>query len=151
MLGVWNMYNRVPVTAVSGDTTDSWNYTTKTWRAANAAVSSGILNRITVVNGFNDDAIEAVYHGLASGTNAQPVWFGVGLDSTSAVSGTAGLLIPSANGPASNDGAYRGAVGLGLHFFQAIEAATAVGTMTFYGDNADASFTQMGISINWRN
>jgi len=35
ILGVWNMYNRVAVRGLIGDSADSWTYSTAVWRPAN--------------------------------------------------------------------------------------------------------------------
>ena len=154
-LDVWNMYNRVNVAAVSRDSTNSWNYTTATLRAANAAVASGLNNSISLVVGLQEDVVAATYQVPFSNTNAAVGAInGIGLDSTSAIA--AGSL-PGAALSAATSGAissviasFSGLVGIGLHRLQALEYSAVVGTTTWYGDNGAATLYQMGLTANVR-
>lgn len=148
-LDVWNMYNRVAVAATSKDSTDSWSYTTNTLRSAN----NNTANRITAVFGLNEEAVAAAYTGFVNhgGTGAGTV--GVGLDSTSAYSGSPGSTGSglSATGGNSITASYLGLPGIGQHFFQALEAGGTNGD-TWYGDNAAGTnpANQMALTLQVR-
>lgn len=141
-LFLWNMYNRVEVGAVVGDTTDSWGYTTTTVRSANASDTM----RVSLVVGINEDIAVATYQGVASTSNSRGT-VGVGLDSTSAFSGAPAQFAIEAVA-VSAVGRLVSRPGIGLHFFQALElGATGV---TFYGDNGAATTFQNMLSVHYR-
>lgn len=150
-LYLWNMYNRVTVGAVSRDSTDSWTYTTATWRAANNNNS----NRISVLFGTNEENISAVYSIASASSSGAAVHInGIGLDSTSAIaSGCLTGQAPTGAGPAPAASAaafLNSPLGLGLHYIQALEYSSATGTTTWYGDNGDATTFQMGLQLTTR-
>lgn len=153
-LDVWNMYNRVDVGAVCRDSTNSWAYTTATIRAANAAAASGVANRIILVRGLDEDMVEAVYSALSSNdNNGSLAVVGIGLDSTTAIA--AGSLTGNF-GPRVVDGIqptsarFVGLTGIGRHFLQELEYATAIGTHTWYGDNNAPTLYQTGMTLRTR-
>ena len=138
---VWNAYNQVPrQMANTVETTDSWNYTTATWRQANANTA----NQMAYVTGSVSTMVEAnvlAIHGASATINALN---GIGVDSTTAVSGVranSGLT-----GVQPNSSTYRGQPGLGYHFLAWLEYSVASGTTTWYGDAGDATIWQSGIS-----
>lgn len=147
-LYVWNMYNRVDLGAVSKDSTDSWVYTTATIRAAN----NNNNNRISVVAGLNEDYAFAEYQTYAStDTAGTELIAGIGLDSTTAFSGSFGKTFNSLTIPVTIRGAYHGLLGLGHHFVQALEWSEATGgNTTWYGDNAIPLLMQMTLTLRWR-
>lgn len=140
-LFLWNAYNRRPASAASKDSTDTWTYATATWRSAN----NNTANRITAVFGLNEDAVSVVHNAWATHSNSAAI-VGVGLDVTSAYTGTPGGGT-SASTPSlslSMSGRYDGLPGTGAHFFQAVEYGTS-GTTTFHGDNATPLNEQMAL------
>lgn len=150
-LYLWNMYNRVDVSTNSRDSTDSWPYTTATWRAANASNS----NRIQILCGLNEDVIETSYQVYVQGsTNGNGATCGVGLDATNAIiaGSTPGLMsaISVTVAPQTIRATYVGLAGLGFHFIQALERSTAAGTTTWFGDNGDATVYQMMLWLKWK-
>lgn len=149
LLYQWNMFNRVPASAISMDSTNTWAYTTATWRAANAAVSSGLLNRISAIFGFNEDAVSVVFNGLVTASNIGAA-VGVGLDSITAWSGTPGLYNNNSTpgGPGALPAFFTGAAGQGLHFFQALEYGTT--NTVFGGDNNVPLNMQMALIFQGR-
>lgn len=149
-LYLWNMYNRVLMSSMCKDSTDSWTYTTKTWRAANNSNS----NRVLYVLGLNEDSIRANYLAIFSNTSGSVTGYaGIGLDVTNAFSGIVQSQTTVSNSATtfSTSGFYYGASGgIGQRFVQAIEASTASGTTTWYGDNAEPTFTQTGLTFTTR-
>lgn len=130
-LDVWNMYNRVDTPSICRDSTNTWAYTTATYRSANNSTS----NRITLVRGLDEDTVFVSYH--AAGLNSSTVLFaaGVGLDATDAVAQHEGLSGEAGLAAGTITGIYEGLPGIGRHFFQAIEWSTATGVTTWHGDN----------------
>lgn len=147
-LDVWNMYNRVAVASTCRDSTNTWAYTTATWRAAN----NNTANRITVVCGLNEDAVSAVFSSqVFNGTSNSVMRNGIGLDSTTAWVGMPGVA--TGDGASTVIGAavaiYSGLTGLGSHYYQEIEYATAVGSAVWHGDNNEPLNSQSGLQLTW--
>lgn len=141
-LDVWNMYNRVKVSSVVRDSTDSWNYTTATFRSANNSTS----NRITLIVGLNEEVIDVIVASSSlSSTGGTDRYVGIGIDSTSTLSGYGGIAAGPASNVQSNISKYVGLPGLGSHFLQQLEYSVASGTTTWYGDGGAPTTTQNGI------
>jgi hypothetical protein len=143
-LDVWNMYNRVRVCSISRDSTNTWNYTTATVRAANNSAS----NRVTAVFGLSEDAVAARYATSATNSSAGVlVSCGVGRDLTNAFSGVPGRL--GTIYQSSLSGHDIGTPpGIGSRFFQACEWSESAGVTTWYGDGGDATLTQMALTLD---
>lgn len=128
---VWNAYHRVARPLKAIDTTDSWNYTTATWRQARASTA----NQVDYVCGLSEDPVRAtVQVRLSNGTGAAAS-VGVGVDSTSSNSAQlhgAGATLVAQTATA----VYRGYPGVGYHYLAWLEISQAVGTTTWYGDLA---------------
>lgn len=148
-LYLWNYYNRIDISSMCRDSTNSWTYTTKTWQSADASTS----NRISYTLGLNEDSITAAYNAFASnGSNNVAIYAGIGLDVTNAMSG---ISVPGYTAAASAFvgpvGLFRGfSGGIGLRFVQALEASAATNTTTWYGDNNEPTFTQSGLTVTLR-
>lgn len=133
---IWNMYNRVLTIAESNDSTNSWNYTTLTWRAKNGTHS----NRISYVQGIADSAVK--FTGYASSSNASNQTRGTVASLDSASLATTGGSISW--GGSNNTGwfphtsIFHGYPGIGFHYFLQLEISIATGTTTWYGDNSTA-------------
>lgn len=143
--GVWNAYNRVGVATFLGDNTDTWTYTTaNTWRPANSSATM----RVTMVRGLDEEGVTASYDGItlaAVGTNTSN---GIGLDSTTAYTGTTGFS-STATTAETVVAKYSGLPGLGAHYLQAIEFQNTVTSSTWYGD-AGTTYLQTGLHYQSR-
>ena len=138
--GVWNANNRVRVGTTIADSTDSWTYTTASWRAANNSATM----RASFITGLTEDNIQAIYSMQATGTGGVNAAIGLGLDSTTAFSGTTGI----AGGSTFNGNLvaiYNNMHG-GWHFISAIEYASGA-TATFYGD-VGLAYEQTGLHVS---
>lgn len=142
-LDVWNMYNRLETPSLVRDSTDSWNYTTATWRAAN----NNNNNRVTLVRGLNEDMVYAEAQAFASNTGGVGTATAIGLDSTSVISGLPGFYRDSTALTHVTRGNYAGFVGLGLHYLQWLEYSEASGTTTWQGDNGAPTARQSGMIV----
>lgn len=146
-LYVWNMYNRVLVSAFVGDSTNSWTTNSTTFRSSNNSTS----NRVSFVAGQNEDFIFAINNGVANPVDAATASVGLGYDSTSTFIGSPGVQqVTTAVLPCV--AMARTAPGLGFHFIQAVEASNGgvnVTGSTFYGDSG-VTYIQSGIKVDWR-
>ena len=150
-LYLWNLYNRVVITTIVMDATDSWTYTgNSVWRSSDNSATM----RVSFVRGLNEDGVEAVFNGACDGTApALPAdgASGIGLDATNAYTGLVGYLglasLPSGN-LTPIIAFYQGYPGLGYHFLQAIEfTSSAAQATTFFGDGGVPSFVQTGLLV----
>jgi hypothetical protein len=146
---VVNYYNRRRLPLSVQETTDSWTYTTTTWRAWN----NNTANRVEFIANGEDSVA------LAFSCNARnPTWggthvaCGIGLDSTTAPSTnstSAGTLVGGAQSSGSNPGSsmsafYDEVPSEGYHYLQLLEISGNPGsTTTWYGDSG-ASWLRPG-------
>lgn len=142
---LWNYYNRVPKAMRAVDTTNSWNYTTATFRQANANTA----NQLDMAIGVSEDPVEAIVSAVMVSDQAAATvtaTVGIGVDSTS--TNSAQILI-NTNNPGSSVrqtafAEYVGFPGIGKHILPWLEQSTATGTTTWIGD-AGGTVTQSGI------
>ncbi len=136
---LWNAYNRVPrPMANTPETTDTWNYTTATFRQANANTA----NQLAYVTGDIGTSVEALVTAMHSSSNGSNATNAVGVDSTSTPSGTMSFGV---TGVQLSTASYQGYPGLGYHFLAWLEFSVASGTTTWYGD-AGVAYLQSGIT-----
>lgn len=136
---IWNYYNRVRMNFHAEDTTNTWDYTTATWRQANGATA----NKIEFVQGVVEDVMSVWALGHSSNTNASVLrGISIGLDSTSTASSAGHFsVIGSALGdiiPHHAEYTYP-ITNPGYHYFSWNEWSAATGTTTWYGDNGGAA------------
>lgn len=135
---VWNADNRVPRTMEVRDSTDSWTYSTATFRAANNSTA----NRLDYVVGLSVEPVwarvfVAVFNDQVGGAN---VTSGVGVDSTTVNSARHFGGYPRVqNIPVISECFYEGFPGIGFHFLQWLEYSQAVPTTTWVGDNGSTT------------
>jgi hypothetical protein len=142
---VWNYYNRVRKTMRVVEATNTWSYSTATYRQANASTA----NQLDYVQGVSEDPVSAEVLAIAANTNANvSLRVGVGVDSTSANSAQIVELNTTqvANQPLGFGARYEGFPGVGRHFLAWLEHSAATATTTWIGDNGDATLQQAGIS-----
>ena len=139
---LFNANNRVRRYMSDIDVTDSWTYTTDSWRAANNSSS----NRLEYVCGLSEDAVGAEVRGRSvNATNDVYQSVGVGVDSTTVNSAQIFGQYVKAGIWTGHGANYRGVPsGVGFHYLQWLERSGAAGTTTWYGDDG-ANNTQTGI------
>lgn len=129
---VWNAYNRVDVTSVVRDDTNSWTLTSPATRPANNSAAM----RQEWVCGLAEDSFTATYSASAY-TGSGFTGFGVGYDSTTAFSGSIGFF-NSGGTPAiiPSFGTFATPPAIGFHTVTALETQGGVATTpsTIYGD-----------------
>ena len=140
---VWNTHNRVMRRLYCKDTTDSWTYSTASWRQANGVATAGV-SEVRVVMGLSENAVELFNYATVVGSVAasNQIQVGIGIDSTSVNSAQVfGGLIGTIGGAVS--ARYIGHPGIGVHQLQRLEYANIAGTATWYGDNGAVSQSGM--------
>lgn len=141
---VWNYYNRARRAMKVVEATNTWTYTTLTYRQANAATA----NQLDFVTGFSEDIVRAHVAAVArNGTVDTDGLVGIGLDSTTVNSGTRNLPVSTTgvNDKIVPQSFYQGFPGVGRHTLVWLEMATAAGTMTWFGNGGTAVNQQSGI------
>lgn len=146
---VWNVMNRVSRTVRVLEATNSWTYTTATWRQANNAAA----NQIAVVAGLSEDAISVLVSAESATNSSAIARVAIGEDSTSAPSANSvrgGSNTAGGTSSTNNPQAFATIVpAIGYHYFAWLEWSTATGTTTWYGDNGGTDM-QSGMSGLWR-
>lgn len=140
---LWNAYNRVRRPMVKKETTDTWTYTTATYRAANNSTT----NRLEMIRGLDVDpiivSVQSIVNNTTGGTPRVAV--GIGIDSTSVNS----AHVFGGNAPSSGNlnlrCEYSGFPGVGYHYAQWLEYSGASGTTLWIGDNGSPTEDQCGI------
>lgn len=127
---VWNMYNRVLRPMAVYETTNSWEYHTATWHAANASSA----NALAFIRGLNEDMVSAIVMAACNSSVASTIYSGIGVDSTSSptVSHVASLFNSTATGQAVVH--YNALLSAGYHTLTWLEKGYGSGTQTWYGD-----------------
>lgn len=144
---VWNYYNRMrrPMRVV--EATDTWTYSTATWRQANAAAANQLDCVIGVAEVLLDIRVLAVGNNSSGGVT---FYAGIGEDVTNAPA--AGMI--NDTGPSITGGNTVRVMkqawlqkypAVGRHFYAWLEYSEATITTTWYGDNGGA-LSQSGIA-----
>lgn len=144
---LWNAHNRVPCGLMYADTTNSWTYTTATWRLKN----NSTVNQFNVICGLPSsilcfDNTISQNTGAGNGRNT-----GFGVDATNAISD--GCLVGFASSPSNENTQHkamlRSVLSSGYHYVAGLERSSATGTTTWYGDAGDATAYLFGGLALW--
>ena len=139
VIGIWNAYNQDMFVASSQDSTDSWSYTTASWRASNNSSTM----RTSFVTGLAGGIISATFAAWGISTTT-PGRHGIGYDSTTAKAGVSGNATVASSNIAGFPFHSRPRE-IGWHYLSAIEFG---GTgATFYGDSGSPSEIQNGLEV----
>lgn len=140
---LFNAYHRKMRKLKITESTDSWTYSTASWRSWNNSTA----NRIEIFVGIADDLTEVTFNGVASNSGGYSMGHGIGLDSTSANSADTFTAAGSSGTVVAGSAIYKNYVSVGYHYLQALEYGGASGTTTFYGD-ANVAYIQSGM-VGW--
>ena len=136
---VWNYYNRRERALRRVESTDSWTYTTATYRQANGSTD----NAVNVLVGLNEDAVTMVLGcGAYNGTAGVATEAAIGLDSTSAPATNCvrnSVEISVASDYVAFFSNFSGLVGLGRHNLVWLERSGSAGTTTWLGDEGGST------------
>lgn len=138
---LFNQYNRVPRHLVnSQEATSTWNYSTATWRQANANAA----NQLDYVTGDAALLLEVNVIGLCTSVASLFASVGVGVNVTNANSAQEyGFAVFSTN--VQCQAIYKGYPGLGRNFLAWLEIGAGSSTQTWSGARSGTP-VQMGIS-----
>ena len=146
---VANAYNDVERQLVVVDTTDSWTYTTATFRQARASSANQVAYVSTQLP-FARLVQSNAHHLNNNSTGNDSCAVGIGVDSTSVNSAQLlGGRITNAAGASPCDAFYKGYPGIGAHTLVWLELSAVLGTTTWYGDNG-LTYLQSGLIANVR-
>ena len=143
-LGVWNLYNRRPVSVMVRDTTDSWSLA---FQANPRAANNSNSMRASFILGLAEDPVSGRFMSIAQAGAGNSAGIGIGIDSTSAFSGAPAWN----NGAASTKPLTAETLAndlLGWHYMQALEGSYTSGTATFYGDAGFPNGYQNGLFVS---
>lgn len=136
---VWNAYNRRPRAMRVIEGTDTWNYSTASYRQANNSTA----NQLAMVRGLDEDSVSAQVIGRVLHSASAYVYpnVGIGLGSSTVNSATTfrrSGANDSVNGPTGMPTAeYEGFPGLGYRDLRWLEIGAGTGTQTWVGDAAN--------------
>ena len=140
---LFNAYHRKMRKLKITESTDSWTYSTTSWRSWNNSTA----NRVEIFVGIADDLTEITFNGVASNSAGWAMGHGIGLDSTSSNSADTFTAAGSSGALIAGSAIYKNYLAVGYHYLQALEYAGGAGTTTFYGD-AGYAYIQSGI-VGW--
>lgn len=143
---LWNYYNRAKVGLKCFDSTDTWSYTTATWRASNNNTTEG-TGRVGIVCGVVEDTIIANFSMLTYNNLGAQRSTGIGINSTSVNSAqSTGANIAGYATPA--DSRLVGYLAAGYNYLQCLEISVASGSTSWYGDGG-GTVLQSGLTAEW--
>ena len=141
----WNYYNRAVRVMRKADSTNTWTYTTDTWRQAGGDTA----NVLSMVIGVKEDSVTAtVVAGNKNSTSQVVSYSGIGV-STSAIASNCFPGIYETSGTNGVDAEltafYQGVLNPGIRNLYWLERSQASGTCTWKGDNGASGSTSCGI------
>jgi hypothetical protein len=130
----WNLENQRIRPLKRIETTDSWTYTTASYRQANGSTS----NQVEVVLGIAS-AVEVILTAISANSgNGRWRMNAIGLDGTNA-NGITGRVTETAGEVGMTTSAYNEITAIGRHYLAWLEMSSAGDTTTWYGDNGGTS------------
>lgn len=139
--GLWNAYNRKPILLQMGDATASWTYNTATVRQSRATAG----NTLAVFAGLPEEAFDIDFQQSITFTtnNGASGTIGVGVNSTTVMSGRTGSVLNPAASTAKFDTRARHIVQptIGLNNINSLETANTTTVTQFNGANAEMLMT----------
>ena len=136
---VWNYTNRVPRTLYRHETTQSWTYAVRAWRAWNNSEE----NRVEFVIGLDEVEVTLNFHAGTNNSSAIIRSVGIGLDSVILPSDNSVWAAFSVAERAAAQAAYAGYPGVGFHYLQLLETGYSSPAVTYYG-----SYTTNSVEVD---
>ena len=143
---VWNAYNRVTRPMAVIEATNTWGYSTATWRQANASTA----NQLDLVVGLAEQALEVSLRVTASGDANDTPGIAIGEDSTTtplAGSAFTTVLVPATNARVFLTAKAVVQPAVGRHFYAWLEIGPVTNEV-FIGDDG-GTLVQSGIFATW--
>lgn len=127
VLGLFNMYNRMPVCVANRDSTASWTYNVAAWRFSN----NSTLARFSFIDGYGDMMVSASFNQVTAADAAAKCYIGVAVDGATPNFGAVGVN-SRVNEAAVNRSAGFLSGALGWHFIAGCESMDAAFAGTFF-------------------
>ncbi len=143
VLGLWNCYNRVPVSLVRREPTSSWSHSTAAWRQMNDSTA----NQCSIVVGLAGSDISGALAttGWASTSDGWPV---AGLGWNSVTAPIAVMIGPSSGAAAPFTAMDSFKAPVGLNYLAALEYALGTGGINFNGYRSDLSAYNTNLKLD---
>lgn len=141
---VWNYYHRDRRPLRVTEATNTWAYTTDTYRQANGSTA----NQVGIVVGWAEVPVEVDVHGYVSNSGGG-VSCRVSIgdnNATTPASGVIGAFASAATTVTAIHARLRAFPAVGQRAYVWLEKSAVGGTTTWYGDNGDAANLQSGIA-----
>jgi hypothetical protein len=136
--GIWNMYNRIEVSANVTDSDTFHDYQSATVRSW----AGGGVCRIRAIRGLNEDAVTAHMRAYVTTATDGFCAIGIGLDSTSVYGAPkTEVYILSGRIAGSIGAVYDGVPGLGFHALNGLEAGDGITTTRFTSGSERMQFS----------
>jgi len=138
--GVWNAYNRVPITLQGGDPTANWSRAVGGVRVSNGNTA----NNLIVLCGLAEEQIACSFNQYGGGSNTNGT-IGIGWNNSGAQSGTLGQVGTNNNANSSMLAQFDQVPSIGINAVYATEAYISGGAFTWNGTQAN-----MLLRAQWR-
>lgn len=147
---VFSYYNRVERRLLKNVATNSWTYTTATWRQANNATA----NQVEFMLGVAEDMMRLDVGAITQNdTGGAAVGNAIGLDSTTTpTTGTgrpAVVQIKTGSEIVNNVGNFETMPAIGYHFAALLERSEAVGNTTWYSQSSIFGLGEQTGIVGW--
>lgn len=141
---VYNYYNRLPRPMLRQESTASWNYSTNTWRQANA----GATNQLEIMQGVAESAVDVfVGVGINSTAGGDSVQIGIAEDSTTTPLNTViggAYITLSSTGYAMVTCSMTRIPAVGYHYYPWMEIGAGANTQSWRAANGYSPATAFG-------
>jgi len=148
-LDLWNVDNQITDYATQIDTTNNWSYTLPAFRQANNSTT----NQIEVMVGLQENILQAqvavIWRNSATSIRAT---VGIGIDSTTVNSAQTQYSVISLVSlqKLPSQAFLSTQMSIGRHFISWLESSEVAGfTSLWFGDDAQPTFQQSGMSLRW--
>ena len=143
---LYNSDNRVAMSFLLKATTDTWTYTTATWRQIQASANY----QVDIMAGLQEESFQAEVQSTSrNSTISINRSSGIGYDATTAFTGTAaGACNTVASQNAGTQARISNLPVVGRHYYAWLEHSAATGTCTWVGDDGGL-LLQSGMTGTW--
>jgi hypothetical protein len=145
VIGIWNAYNRVPISSLVSDNNTSWTDSSTSWQTLDhPGAGSGTYNRVTYLDGLGESDVEGRVTTIAyNATLGNGSFIGIAQDSTTnspiVFASNQSAAAGSAVGAASFAATENFPPNMGLHYLQAMEWSPN-GTASTFAFNGSSTF-----------
>lgn len=129
---VWNNYNRIGKSLIRQETTASWNYTTATYRQANASTA----NQVNYIIGLSEDPVSMKVN-VTAANSVGAFGVGIGVNSTTVNSAVTSSIAGTSGNSQTVFSEYIGYPPIGSNLLAWLEISQAAGTTSWSGQTTN--------------